>query len=152
MQLTKPIQFIYEESIIFREPKIDKHGNKSIKILTKYPNNKTGPLVIETPFLFSFGVNERRSQTPQSKLLKGGVISSKEIVGYTLPVCLWGKDEKPTSEQNDFYGCLVEIQELCRKHIADVYKDKVSERLSELLFYKETTDKKGCKISERQER
>ena len=60
MQLTKPSQ-VRKESVIFREPKIDKHGNEIIKIQTKYDNNKLGPLVIETPFLFSFGVNKRAS-------------------------------------------------------------------------------------------
>ena len=85
MQLTKPSN-LRNEKVIFCEPKTDKHGNESIKIQTKYDStsSKTGPLVIETPFLFSFGVNERNSQ------------ESGELVGYTLPVCLWGKDEEPT--------------------------------------------------------
>ena len=96
MQLTKPSQ-VHKESVIFN-PKSDKHGNESIKIQTKYSNNKPGPLVIETPFLFSFGVNERKSQ------------ETGEIVGYTLPVCLWGKDEKPTSEQTKFFDCLTMLQ------------------------------------------
>ena len=33
---------------------------KRIKIERKYPNGKNGPLVIETPLLFCFGVNERK--------------------------------------------------------------------------------------------
>ena len=132
MQLTKPSQ-VRKESVIFCKPKSDKHGNESIKIQTKYSNNKPGPLVIETPFLFSFGVNERKSQ------------NLGEIVGYTLPVCLWGKDEEPTSEQKEFFECLTKIQEVCHEYLEETYEVDVSERLSELLYYKQTTDKKGRK-------
>ncbi|CAH3188935.1 unnamed protein product [Porites evermanni] len=35
---------------------------KRIPIEVKYPNNKKGPLVIETPVLFSFGVSEKKDQ------------------------------------------------------------------------------------------
>ena len=133
MQLTKPSQ-VRKESVIFRELKTDKHGNESIKIQTKYSNNKPGPLVIETPFLFSFGVNERkRSQ------------ESGEIVGYTLPICLWEKDEEPTPEQTNFFKCLTKLQEMCHEYLEETYGSDVSERLSELLYYKQTTDKKGRK-------
>ena len=130
MQLTKPSN-LRNESVIFREPKIDKHGNESIKIQTKYDNNKSGPLVIETPFLFSFGVNERNSQ------------ESGELVGYTLPVCLWGKDEEPTPEQKEFAECLTNIQELSHEYLDETYGVDVSERLRDILYYKMTTDKKG---------
>ena len=134
MQLTKPSN-LRKESVIFRKLKTDKHGNEIIKIQTKYPEgNKPGPLVIETPFLFSFGVNERKSQ------------ESGELVGYTLPVCLWGKDEEPTLEQKDFFECLSLIQEVCHEYLEEAYEERdASERLSEILYYKTTTDKKGRK-------
>ena len=132
MQLTKPSQ-VRKESVIFRKPKTDKHGNESIKIQTKYDDNRLGPLVIETPFLFSFGVSERKS------------IGSDELLGYTLPVCLWGKDEKPTPEQKEFAECLTNIKELCYEYLDETYGVDVSERLSESLYYKQTTDKKGRK-------
>ena len=131
MQLTKPSD-VRKESVIFREPKSDKHGNESIKIQTKYPN-KVGPLVIASPFLFSFGVNERKSQ------------ETGEIVGYTLPVCLWGKDEEPTPEQREFFECLTKLQDLCHEYLEETYETDVSERLSDLLYYKQTTDEKGRK-------
>lgn len=123
MQLTKPSQ-LRKESVIFSEPKSDKHGNESIKIQTKYADNKVGPLVIETPFLFSFGVNERNS------------LESGELVGYTLPVCLWGKDEKPTLEQAEFFNCLTRLREMCHEYSEDTYGADVSERLSEILHFK----------------
>ena len=132
MQLTKPSN-LRKESVILRESKTDKHGNDIIKIQTKYDNDKPGPLVIETPFLFSFGVNERKSQ------------ETDELVGYTLPVCLWEKDEEPTPEQTNFFKCLTKLQEMCHEYLEETYGSDVSERLSELLYYKQTTDKKGRK-------
>ena len=133
MQLTKPSN-LRKESVIFRKLKTDKHGNESIKIQTKYDDNKLGPLVIETPFLFSFGVNERKS------------LESGELVGYTLPVCLWGKDEEPTPEQRSFFECLTLLQEVCHEYLEETYEERdISERLSEILYYKTTTDKKGRK-------
>ena len=133
MQLTKPSN-LRKESVIFREKRsFDKHGNESIKIQTKYDNNKPGPLVIETPFLFSFGVNERKSQ------------ESGELVGYTLPVCLWEKDEEPTPEQTNFFECLTLLQEVCHEYLEETYDADVSERLRDILYYKQTTDKKGRK-------
>ena len=136
MQLTKPSQ-VRKESVIFSKSKTDKHGNEIIKIQTMYDSTsasaKPGPLVIETPFLFSFGVNERKSQ------------ETDEIVGYTLPVCLWGKDEEPTPLQNQFFKCLTKLQEYCHEYLEETYDSDVSERLSEILYYKQTTDKKGRK-------
>ena len=122
MQLTKPSQ-VRKESVIFREPKIDKHGNESIKIRTKYSKNKLGPLVIETPFLFSFGVNERKS------------LDSGELVGYTLPVCLWGKDEEPTPEQTNFFECLTKLRDLCYEYLNESYEEvDEAERLRDILY------------------
>ena len=35
---------------------------KRIQIETVYPNGKKGSLLIESPFLFSFGVTERKNK------------------------------------------------------------------------------------------
>ena len=83
MQLTK-LENISKENLFFHEPKEYKVKNSKMKyqrmkIETKYSDNKKGPLVIESPFLFSFGVSERTNQ------------ESNELVGYTVPVCLWSK-------------------------------------------------------------
>ena len=66
MQLSK-LENLSKENIVFHEPK-DFNLRKSnikykrIKIETKLPNGKISPLVLETPFLFSFGVSERKNQ------------------------------------------------------------------------------------------
>ena len=53
----------------------------------KYSNDKKGPLVIESPFLFSFGVSEKKNQ------------ETKKLIGYSLPVCLWAKDSEPNNKE-----------------------------------------------------
>ena len=136
MQLTKPSN-LRKESVNFLEPKTDKHGNKIIKIQTKYPDNKLGPLVIETPFLFSFGVNERKS------------LESDELVGYTLPVCLWEKDENATPLQTNFWKCLTKLETWCRKYLEKTHGADVSECLRNILYYKQTTDELGTKKDEK---
>ena len=56
------------------EVKDSKLKYKRIKIETIYPNGKKGDLVIETPFLFSFGVNEKKSQ------------QTNKLLGFSIPV------------------------------------------------------------------
>ena len=66
MQLSS-YENITKENIIFNEAKEYKVKDSKIKykripIEVKYPNKKKGPLVVETPFLFSFGVNEKKTK------------------------------------------------------------------------------------------
>ena len=95
MQLSK-LENLSKENIVFHEPKDFQLRNtyikyQRIKIKTKLPNGKTSPLVLETPFLFSFGVSERKNQ------------ETNQLNGYSIPVCLWKlKDEKPNQEEKDF--------------------------------------------------
>ena len=54
---------ITQENIIFNKAKEYKVKDSKIKykripIEVKYPNGKKGPLVLESPILFSFGVSE----------------------------------------------------------------------------------------------
>ena len=60
-----------QDNIIFNEAKEYKVKDSKIKykripIEVKYPNGKKGALVIETPLLFSYGVNERRTKKQTS--------------------------------------------------------------------------------------
>ena len=54
---------------------------------------KKVPLVIESPFLFSFGVTERKNQ------------ETGKPAGYSIPVCLWQKDSTPNPDEKQFYDC-----------------------------------------------
>ena len=139
MQLTS-IQDLSPQSIIFNEAKEynvkdSKIKYKRIPIETVYPDGKKGPLVIETPFLFSFGVSEKKDQ------------NTNKLVGYSIPVCLWEKDSSPNLKEEQFYRFLCKLTEICQKYLEEEYGSDFASSLSEPLYYKqiEYTDKKGKK-------
>ena len=137
MQLSS-IENITEDNIVFHEPKKYQVRNtsikyKRIKVEIKMPNGKISPLVVETPYLFSLGVSKRENQ------------ETGELNGYTIPVCLWKKDEKPNEEQENFFNLLNHIHEICRSYLEKNYGDNQATSLNEILYYKqiEYTDEKG---------
>ena len=143
MQLTS-IQDLNPQSIIFNEAKEynikdSKIKYKQIPIETVYPNGKKGSLIIETPFLFSFGVNEKKDQ------------NTNKLVGYSIPVCLWEKDSSPNLKEEQFYKFLCKLTEICQKYLEEEYGPDLASSLSEPLYYKqiEYTDKKGKKKTKR---
>ena len=100
-----------------------------------YPNGNKGPLVIETPVLFSFGVTEKKDQ------------NTNKLVGYSIPVCLWEKDSSPNLKEEQFYKDICKIKEICQQELEIEYGPDVASSLSDPLYYKqiEYTDKKGKK-------
>ena len=131
---------ITKETIRFKEAKEYKVKDSSIKykripIEVKYPNGKKGPLVVESPFLFSFGVNEKRNQ------------DTKKLVGYSIPVCLWGKDSEPNDKEKEFFELINNLTSLSQKYLEKDYGPDVASSLSSPLYYKqeEYIDKKGRK-------
>ena len=136
MQLSS-IENIFD-NIVFHEPKNIQERNtsikyKRIKIETKLPNGKISPLVVETPFLFSFGVSKRINQ------------ETRELNGYSIPVCLWKKDKKQNQEQENFFNFLKNIQDIFRGYLEKNYGENQASSLCEILYYKqiEYTDEKG---------
>lgn len=139
MQLTS-FENLIQENIKFKEAKVSKVKDSNLKykripIEVIYPNNKKGPLVIETPFLFSFGVTERRNQ------------ETKKLIGYSIPVCLWAKDEEPNSKEQAFYDTILNLTSLAQQHLEAEYGPDAASHLSNPLYYKqeEYLDKKGKK-------
>ena len=127
MQLSK-FENISKENIIFHEPKDFQLRNsnnkyKRIKIETKLPNGKISPLVLETPFLFSFGISERRNQ------------ETGHLNVYSIPACLWKKDEKPNQEKKDFYNAINKIHEICRDYLEKTFGDNEATSLGEYFFF-----------------
>ena len=134
------------ENIIFKEAKEFKVKDSKIKykripIEVKYPNGKKGALVIETPLLFSFGVSEKKNQ------------ETGKLVGYSIPVCLWGKDSEPNEKEKAFFDTLNNLREMCCKHLESEYGPVMASTLSSLFYYKqvEYTDKKGKKKTQKDE-
>ena len=129
---------ITQENIIFNEPKEYKVKDTKIKykripIEVKYPNNKKGPLVVETPFLFSFGVNEKKNQ------------ETNKLVGYSIPVCLWAKDSEPNTKEKAFFDFINNVTTLSQQHLENEYGPDLASSMSSPFYYKqiEYTDKKG---------
>ena len=139
MQLSS-YQNISQENIIFNEPKEYKVKDSKIKykripIEVKYPNNKKGPLVVETPFLFSFGVSEKKNQ------------ETGKLVGYSIPVCLWSRDSEPDNKEKAFFDFINILKTLSQQHLENEYGSDQASSLSSPFYYKqiEYTDKKGKK-------
>ena len=137
MQLSSYYQ-ITQENIIFNEAKEFKGKDSKIKykripIEIKYPNGKKGPLVIETPFLFSFGESEKKNQ------------ETGNLVGYSIPVCLWSKDASPNSEEKAFFDFIIKVVSLCNFHLENEYGSDFASSLSSPFYYKQIdyTDNKG---------
>ena len=137
MQLSS-IENITEDNIVFHTAKKHKVPNSKIKyqrikIERKLPNGKFSPLVVETRFLFSFGISERKDQ------------ETNKISGYSIPVCLWKKDAEPNQKEINFFNIVNKVQDLCRDHLSREYGENEATRLGEILYYKqiEYTDGKG---------
>ena len=139
MQLSS-YENITEENIKFNEAKdySVKHSNisyKRIPIEIKYTNKKKGPLVVETPFLFSFGVSKNLDK------------KSGKLNGYSIPICLWPRDSKPNSKEKAFFDIINMIVTLSQKHLEKKYGPDHASFLSSPFYFKqiEYTDKKGKK-------
>ena len=144
MQLTS-YENLTKENIQFHEAKDYKVNDSKfkyqrIKIETKYPNGTKGDLIIETPLLFSFGVNEKKSQ------------ETDKLIGYSIPVHLWEKDSQPNIEEKAFFESINNIAEICQQHLEDEFGPDMTSTLNAPFYYKqvEYADKKGKK--ETQER
>ena len=145
MQLSS-YENITQENIIFNEAKEFKVKDSKIKykripIEVKYPNGKKGALVVETPLLFSFGVNEKKNQ------------ETNKLIGYSMPVCLWSKDSEPNTKEKAFFETLNNVVSMCRYHLESEYGADLPSSLSSPFYYKqiEYTDKKGKKKTKKDE-
>ena len=136
MQLSS-FENITEDNIVFQTAKKHKVPNSKIKyerikIERKLTNGKTTPLVVETPFLFSFGISERKDQ------------ETNKINGYSIPVCLWKKDAEPNQKESNFLNIINKVFVLCQDHLSKEYGENEASSLSDMLYYKqvEYVDKK----------
>ena len=146
MQLSR-FENITEDNIVFQTAKKFKVPNSKIryeriKIERKLKNGKTTPLIVETPFLFSFGMSERKDQ------------ETNKINGYSIPVCLWKKDAQPNQKETNFLNIINKVQELCQNHLSSEYGENEASCLSNMLYYKqvEDDDKKGKKKKKEKEK
>ena len=129
MQLSS-YENINQDNIIFNEAKEFKVKNSKIKynripIEVKYPNGKKGTLVVETPVLFSFGVNEKKNQ------------ETNKLVGYSLPVCLWAKDSEPNTKEKAFFDVINNVITFSQQHLENEYGADLASSLSSPFYFKQ---------------
>ena len=76
---------------------------------------------------------------------------TNKLVGYSIPVYLWGKDGSPSSPEKQFYEFISKITEVCKEHLAEEYGADLASSMTEPLYYKQIdyTDKKGKKKTKR---
>ena len=139
MQLSS-YENITQDNIIFNQAKEFKVKNSKIKykripIEVKYPNGNKGALVVESPVLFSFGVNEKKNQ------------ETNKLVSYSLPVCLWAKDSEPNTKEKAFFDVINNVITFSQQHLENEYGADLASSLSSPFYFKqeEYTDKKGKK-------
>ena len=137
MQLSS-YENITQENIIFNKAKEYKVKDSKIKykripIEVKYPNGKKGPLVVESPVLFSFGLSEKKNQ------------ETGKLAGYSIPVCLWSRDSVPNTKELAFFDTLNNIVLMSQKHLENEFGPDLASSMSSPFYYKqiEYTDKKG---------
>ncbi|PFX14853.1 hypothetical protein AWC38_SpisGene20965 [Stylophora pistillata] len=129
MQLSS-LKSITRDNVIFEEATTNQHGHEriNIKITGAAAEAAARPLVIASPFRFSFGV--------QPSLNKSG-----DVVGYTLPTPLWnhqrGEASEPTQKEFAFYEALKELKHICYQYLDEVYGTDVAESIKFPLVEKE---------------
>lgn len=122
--------------MIFSPPVISnipdsKLTSKRIHISTKNPDGTIGELCMSTGQIYSFGLNVNEDQ------------KSKEVIGYSMPLCLFNKNG-PSAEEKAFVDKMNEIVEKCKDHIIE-NKDELEQftlekselkKINNSLYYK----------------
>lgn len=84
---------------------------KRINLSTVYPDGTTGPIILPTEKLFSYGVQENTSQ------------ETGKVTGWSFPLVMYDRDASgkyvPTTEQKAFVDCFENIVEKCKDHILE---------------------------------
>jgi hypothetical protein len=97
------------ENLIFQKSKECKIPNSELSyfrigISVKYNDGSTGPLIIPTGQLYSFGVSENKS------------LETRKTTGYSLSLCLHNRDG-PTDDEIAFEKAVTQIVETAKKHM-----------------------------------
>ena len=101
--------------MIFSIPQESKIPNSSfsykrININTVNDDNTVGELILKTPYLFSFGVQENRNP------------ETKEVNGYVMPLCLWNR-QGPSKEETEFINTFNAICERAKDYLVEHRND-----------------------------
>ena len=78
---------------------------------------------------------------------------TNQLIGYSLPICLWAKDSEPNPKEKAFFEAINNIKTICQQHLENAYGADLASSLSSPFYYKqvEYSDKKGKKKTKRDE-
>lgn len=124
---------LFSESLRSTKSRISNLNIQRIKVETRHSNGKNGASVIETPFLFSFGVTERLNQ------------ETNQLTGYSIPICLWDKESQPNENEKAFFEAIRKITQICQQYLEEEFGADTASYLTNSLHWKqvEYMDKKG---------
>lgn len=85
--------------------------------------------------MFSFGIDERLNQ------------ETNQLAGYSMPVCLWQREEEPALEEKKFFDGMNNLLSICRNYLQEEYGHELASLLCDIFYYKqiEYKDKKKKK-------
>lgn len=88
------------------ERRFDEKGFQRIRVMTHHMDGTRGDLILSTPRLLTFGLQEQLDPVTQN------------LVGYQLPLILWGKNG-PTEEEKRFIETIEAITEIAKDFIVN---------------------------------
>ncbi len=77
-----------------------------VSISTKNADGTIGDLILKTPVLYSFGVQESKS------------METKEVNGYVMPLCLWDRNN-PSAEEKAWTDLFDKICNRCKEFLVE---------------------------------
>lgn len=89
------------------------NGVKRVRVMIEHPDGTRGDLILSTPKVFSFGLQEHLNE-------------NKEVIGHQLPFILWGR-KGPSPDETLFIEKINEISEEIKRYILHKMPDTVSE-------------------------
>lgn len=94
------------ENLILQLP--DKRFDRvqRIRIMTHHLDGSRGDLIISTPRVMTFGLQEQYDKDTQ------------QVIGYQLPLIMWGKNG-PNEDETQFIDTLNRITDECKKFIVE---------------------------------
>lgn len=81
-----------------------------ININSRNEDGTVGDLILKTPMLFSFGVQESKS------------METKEINGYVMPLCMWDRNN-PSAEERAWTDMFDKICNHCKEYLVNNKND-----------------------------
>lgn len=107
--------------IIFSQPQKNTVNNspltyQRVNISTKNEDGTIGDLILKTPVLYSFGVQESKNMDMKSMDAKNP--NTKETNGYVMPIRMWDRNN-PSAEEKAWTDMFDKICNRCKEYLVE---------------------------------